>query len=45
MNKRQAVEYCYHEGYSAEEAFDKMWPKFNDLTLEWVKEVYEELDS
>lgn len=45
MNKRAAVEYCYHEGYSAEDTFDKLWPKYNDITLDWVKEIFEELDS
>lgn len=45
MSKRAAVEYMYHEGYSAEDAYDKLWPKYEEITLEWIQEVYEELSN
>lgn len=45
MNKRNAVEYFYHQGMEASYAYDKLWEKYPDLTLEWVTEVYEELDQ
>lgn len=45
MNKRQAVEFFYQQGMEASYAYDKLWERYPDLTLEWVQEVYEELDD
>lgn len=45
MNRRQAVEFFYHQGFDAQYAYDKLWQKYDDITPEWVLEVYEELDG
>lgn len=43
MNKRQLVEWYYHDGWDALDVYDKMNEKYPDITLEWITEVYQEL--
>lgn len=45
MTKRQAVEWCYLEGFSAEFALDKLYEKHPGITLEWIQEVYDEMEE
>lgn len=43
MNKRSAVEFFFHQGFTPDYAYGKLYSKYPDLTYEWVEEVYDEL--
>lgn len=45
MTKRQVVEWCYHEGLSADFAYEHMLDRYPEVTLDWIEEVYKEMDN
>lgn len=43
MTKRQAVEWCFHEGLSSEFAYDHLHEKYPEITIDWIEEVYKDM--
>ena len=45
MNKRHAVEWLYYEGRSPSYVYERLRSKYPDITIEWIKEVFDEMED
>lgn len=45
LTKRKLAEYYYHNEYNFHQSFAEMQKQFPDITKDWLKEVWDELEG
>lgn len=45
LKKRDLAEYYYHNDYPLDVAYNEMKLRFKDITFEWVKEIFDDLEA